>query len=107
MHLQLVSILVGVALIIGAGSPLPFGRSLVAPAPLLGGVPDEPSNERPRILGTVASKNNHPVPAPAYEGAMVQSVFSPHLLTIDAAVLVSVSGTALCSATLVPVPLRC
>ena len=108
MHQQLVPMLVALALVIGAGSALPYAHSLAAPAPLLGGgVPDEPSNERPRVLGTVASKSNHPVPALADARATVQSVSTPHLLAMGGAAMATLAGGARRCASVIPMPLRC
>jgi hypothetical protein len=107
MHERLVSLLVALALLIGAGSPLPYGHSLVVPAPLLGSLPDEPSNERPRVLGTVGSKSHHSLPALAYERATVQVTATPDLLAMGPATLARLAGLAPPSATAIPVPLRC
>jgi hypothetical protein len=108
MHEQLVPILVAFALVVGAGSALPYGHSLVAPASLAGGVPDEPGNERPRLLVTVASKGTHSVPALASQHSTVQSASIAHLLTMDPAALARLSSAAPPFAVAVtPVPLRC
>jgi hypothetical protein len=108
MYQQLVSILVVLALGISAGSPLPYGHSLIALPLLLGGsVPDEPSNERPRVLGTAASTSKQSVPALAYERTTVQSVSTVHMLAMSAAALARLSGATPRSSTDIPVPLRC
>jgi hypothetical protein len=98
---------VALTLVIGAGSPLPYGHGLVAPAPLLGSLPDEPSTERPRLVGTVGSKNSHSGPPLAYERATVPSGSAPHLLAIGAATLARLAGAVPPTAAVISMPLRC
>ena len=107
MHQQLLTLPIGLALVIGAGSPLPYGQRLVAPALLLSGVHDEPSDERLRVLGTVASKGHHAVSPLADEPATVQRGSTPQLLAVGAAALTRLAWAAWGPASVVLVPLRC
>jgi hypothetical protein len=108
MHPQLVSILVTVALVMGAGSALPYGHSVSVAAPLLGGgVPDEPGTERPRVLGTVASKSSHGGSVVPLERSLLQGLSFPHLLALSPAALARLSGAGVHAAPVIPVPLRC
>jgi hypothetical protein len=107
MHEQLVSLLVALALLIGAGLPLPYGHSLAAPASLLGSLPDEPSNERPRILGTVGSKSSHSLPTLEYLRATVQATTARDPLALDAAAFARLAGAISPPTGDLSRPLRC